>query len=82
MNVQQFLNKYACPLRMQSTCEYNCPRYIKVLVKRVYDDFMDECHGIFLWTNLIAFPATEMKMNDQENPNSGSNESLLHFVVS
>ena len=64
MNVQQFLNKYACPLRMQSTCEYNCPPYIKVLVKRLYDDFMDESHGIFLLLNVIAVPGTEMKTND------------------
>ena len=48
MNVQQFLSKHACPLRMQSTCEYNCPRYIKVLVKRFYDDFIVESHGISL----------------------------------
>ena len=50
---------------------------MKVLVKRFYDDFMDEYHGIFFWMNLIAFPRTEMKMNDQKNSNSGSNESTL-----
>ena len=52
---------------MQSTCEYNYPRYIIVLVKRFYDDFMDEYHGIFLSVNLIVFPGTEMKTNDQKN---------------
>ena len=51
---------------MKSTCEYDYPRYMKVLVKRFYDDFMDEYHGIFFWMNLIAFPRTEMKMNDQK----------------
>ena len=29
----------------------------------------------FFWINFIAFPGTEIKMNDQKNLNSGSNES-------
>ena len=40
---------------MQSTCEYNYPRYMKVLVKRFYDDFMDEYHGIFFGWILLHF---------------------------
>ena len=35
----------------------------------------------FLWINFIAFPGTEMKMNEQKNFNSGSNESTLDLSL-
>ena len=35
----------------------------------------------FLWINFIAFPGTEIKMNDQKNLNSGSNESTLDLSL-
>ena len=36
---------------------------------------------VFLWLNLIAFPRTEMKTNDQKKSNTGCNESPLDLSL-